>query len=205
MLSSGGLPMLNNKLLLGFVAAASLLTVVLRILPHAPNFTPVGALSLFIGAYFSGKSKFVLPVLIMGVSDFFLGFYDYRLMFVVYGSLLVVVGLGSLMHNRVSSLKIGLGALGGTTLFFLLTNLAVWGLASWYPPTIGGLITAYMMGLPFLKMTLLGDLFYSAVFFGAYEFVRIAGLYKLGYTLPVRVRIGMRDTALLEKKRFDNI
>ena len=197
---SGNSLMHGSKPVWWFVGGAALFTFVLRLLPHAPNFTPVGALFLFAGAYLPRRLGFVLPVLVLGVSDFFLGFYNYKLMFAVYGSFLVMVVLGSLMRHRMSSLRVGLGALGGSAFFFLSTNLAVWALSDWYLPTFGGLMSAYAMGIPFFRMTLLGDLFYSTAFFGAYEVIKIAGLYRLSYTLPVRVRIGMQDTALLEKK-----
>ncbi len=192
--------MRSNRLVWWFVGWVALLTVLLRLLPHAPNFTPVGALALLAGTHLPKRWGLVLPVLVLGISDFFIGFYDYRLMLAVYGSFLVIVVLGGLLRVKVSSLRVGFGALGGSVLFFLFTNFAVWAFSSWYPLTLGGLISAYAMGIPFFKMTLLGDLFYSTVFFGAYEVIKIAGLYRLGYTLPVRVRIGIQDTALLEKK-----
>jgi len=192
--------MRDSKSVLWFIGAAALFTFVLRLLPHAPNFTPVGALALLGGVYLSKRLGFILPIVVMGVSDFFIGFYDYRLMLVVYGSFLVTVALGCLMRNKVSSLRVGLGALGGSVVFFLFTNFAVWAFSSWYPLTLNGLMAAYAMGIPFFRMTLLGDLLYSTVFFGAYEVIKIAGLYRLGYTSPVRVKIGMQDTALLEKK-----
>jgi hypothetical protein len=197
---NGGSLMRNNKSVLWFVGGIALFTIILRLLPHAPNFTPVGALALFSGAYLSKRLGFIVPIVVMGVSDFFIGFYDYKLMLVVYGSLLAIVGLGSLIQKNASSLRVGLGTLGGSVVFFISTNFAVWALSSWYPPTFDGLMTTYAMGIPFFRMTLLGDLFYTAVFFGAYKVIKIAGLYRLSYTLPVRVRIGIYDTALLEKK-----
>ncbi|MDD5710863.1 MAG: hypothetical protein PHV43_02060 [Candidatus Colwellbacteria bacterium] len=192
--------MRNNRLLWLCAGAAVLLTIILRLLPHAPNFTPVGALFLFAGAFLPGRLKFIVPIIALGVSDFFIGFYDYKLMFVVYGSFLMMSVLGSLAGRKVSPLRIGLGSLGGSTFFFFATNFAVWIFSDWYAPTLGGLLSAYIMGIPFFRMTLLGDLFFSTLFFGAYETVKIARLYRLGYTLPVRVRIGIGDTALLEKK-----
>jgi hypothetical protein len=202
--SNGALQMRSSSLVLWFVGIASVVTVALRLLPHAPNFTPVGALALFSGAYLTGYRKFWVPVIVMGVSDFFIGFYDYKLMLVVYSSFLVLVGLGSWLRGRVSPWRVGLGTIYGASCFFLLTNLAVWAFSSWYPHTLAGLFSAYTMGLPFFRMTLLGDLFYGAIFFGAYEFIKVARLYRVGYTLPVRVISGTGDTALLEK-RFDNI
>ena len=41
-----------------------------------------------------------------------------------------------------------------------------------YPKTVEGLMTCYAAGIPFFWNTVAGDLFYVAVLFGAYEFVK---------------------------------
>jgi hypothetical protein len=53
--------------------------------------------------------------------------------------------------------------------FFLITNFAVWAFFSWYPHTFAGLVSCFTLALPFFRNTLLGDLVYSGIFFGAYE------------------------------------
>ncbi|MFA4818191.1 MAG: DUF6580 family putative transport protein, partial [Parcubacteria group bacterium] len=53
--------------------------------------------------------------------------------------------------------------------FFLVTNFAVWAFFDWYPHTWAGLITNFTLALPFFRNTLLGDVFYTGVLFGAYE------------------------------------
>ena len=41
-----------------------------RIIPHMPNFTPIGAMALFGGAYLKNKSHaFLIPVLSLWISD----------------------------------------------------------------------------------------------------------------------------------------
>jgi hypothetical protein len=55
--------------------------------------------------------------------------------------------------------------------FFLITNAAVW-IGGAYDRGIDGLWQSYVAGLPFYRGTLLGDLFYTAAFFGLYELVR---------------------------------
>ena len=44
-------------ILLGFLAFAAIAAVAARLLPHPANFTPMGALSLFAGAYFARYSS----------------------------------------------------------------------------------------------------------------------------------------------------
>ena len=58
--------------------------------------------------------------------------------------------------------------LGGALLFFLISNLGVW-LMGGYEKSIPGLITCYMMAIPFFQNTLSGSVFYSAVMYGGYE------------------------------------
>lgn len=191
--------MRNNRELVFFVLGATILTLILRLAPHAPNFVPIGALALFIGAYFPKRWGLLIPIAVLSLSDLFIGFYDYRLMIVVYSAFFLMAGVGRLMHGKASALRIGLGAIGGSGIFFLTTNFAVWMLSSWYPPTIEGLVAAYTMGLPFLRMTLLGNLFYTTAFFGAYELVKMATTYRLGYTCSRSSEIKYLNAALLEK------
>ena len=150
---------------LGIYAVASIL---LRLLPHAPNIAPIGALALFAGA--RGKSKWglALPLLAMAISDLFIGLYDLRLMAVVYGSFLVMGMLGRAIRKSVSAENIVIMSIVGSALFFLATNTAVWAFSPWYAKNIGGLLESLVMGLPFWRNSLIGDLSYGALFFGAY-------------------------------------
>lgn len=139
-----------------------------RLFPHPPNFAPVAAISLFSGFYF--RRYFVLiPVFIMLASDLFIGFYDLRLMAVVYSSFLLISLIGILMRRNKSVIALVGCSLSGSLLFFILTNFAVWALGQWYPHNLGGLASCYYMAIPFFKNTLAGDLFYSSVIFGCYE------------------------------------
>ena len=74
---------------------------------------------------------------------------------------------------------ITLGTLGGTLLFFLATNAAVWAFSGMYQLNLAGLMLSYAMAIPFLKLSLVGDLFYTAVFFGMYEFLKNYGVFRL--------------------------
>lgn len=143
--------------------------VALRLLPHPANFAPISAIALFGGVYLSRKTALILPLLAMLIGDFFLGFYELPLGLAVYGSFLLIVGLGLLIKSRKSVYAVIGGALTGSILFFATTNFAVWAFTPWYAKTGVGLLDCYLMGLPFFRNTLLGDLFYVTCFFGAYE------------------------------------
>lgn len=146
-----------------------LVGVSLRLIPHAPNFTPIATIALFAGVYFSKKIALLLPVLAMLISDLFIGFYDFKLMAAVYGSFILCTIMGFWLKKHKKWNTIAGAALLSSAFFFVITNFAVWAFSSWYAKSFSGLIQCYIMALPFLKNTLLGDLFYTAVFFGAYE------------------------------------
>ncbi len=150
-----------------------LVSVGMRLLPHAPNFTPVAAIALFGGVYFSKKMAFVLPIAAMVISDIFIGYYEPALMASVYGSFILCVILGFWLKNHKKWYTILGSSVVGAVLFFLITNFSVWAFTPWYPKTFSGIIQCYLMALPFFRNTLLGDLFYVTVFFGSYELIKI--------------------------------
>lgn len=148
-----------------------LIGVLARILPHPANFTPITAIALFGGAYLTKRQSYVIPVLIMFLSDLVIGFDSYNMRISVYGSILIGVLLGSWVKKNKSSLTIIKASLIASTIFFIITNFTVWAFGTMYTKNITGLINAYLYAIPFFKNTLLGDLFYSGIFFGGYELV----------------------------------
>ena len=164
---------MKRSLLIGFLLAALAIALAGRLIPHPPNFTPVGALALFAGLYLARKSRWalLLPLAVIFLTDLVIGFYDTKLMLVVYGSFLFYGVFGLLIKDKKNIGSITLATLAGSFLFYLFTNFAVWAFSPLYASTLEGLMLSYTMGLPFLKYTLLGDLFFVGVFVGAYEFV----------------------------------
>lgn len=156
----------KEKIIAG--AILLLVGVFYRLIPHPPNFAPVAAISLFSGFYFRRYFIF-LPILIMLISDIFLGFYDWKLMAVVYLSFILISLIGILMRKHKSVLVLIGCSLAGSILFFILTNFAVWAMTGWYAHNFNGLLNCYIMAIPFFKNTLAGDLFYASVLFGVYE------------------------------------
>jgi len=163
---------MNKRFLLVFLLIVVIISIATRLLPHPPNFAPIAALALFSGVYAAKVSKWflLLPIVALFISDLTLGFYDWGVMAVVYGSFAFIGLFGLLLQKKKSVGTITAAALGGSLLFFLTTNFAVWAFTGMYSLNLGGLIMSYIMALPFLKFTIAGDLFYAAVFFGAYEF-----------------------------------
>lgn len=145
--------------------------IMARLLPHPANFAPITAMALFGGVYLPKKYAFLLPFGALIISDYFLGFYGLEMVW-VYGSFFIsgLIGLYIRKRKRKNILTIVSGTLLASLLFFLITNFGVWALPySWYSKDLGGLIQSYIAGIPFFRGTILGDLFYTGVFFGGYE------------------------------------
>lgn len=145
-----------------------------RLIPHPPNFTPLGAMALFGGACFADRrTAFLVPLLAMFLSDLAIGGLSgslsvglHRLIPVVYGSFALIVCLGFWLRGRRKPLPIAGATLAGSVLFFVVTNFGVWALGSWYPKTWEGLVACYVAAIPFFYNTLLGDAVYATVLFG---------------------------------------
>jgi len=149
-----------------------------RLLPHVPNVTGVGASSLFSGARLRGWRAFLVPLVIMAVTDPILGalhgFRPFsRVTPFIYVAFLVNVGLGRWLRETTRAWRIGGTAMLCSLQFFLLSNFGVWAMGGGhaFPHTLAGLVTCYVAALPFLARTMLGDLAYSAVLFGTHEWL----------------------------------
>ena len=147
----------------GIVVAAA----ISRLIPHAPNFTPIGALALFAGASFEGKlMAFTVPVAAMLLSDTVLGFHHD--MPAVYVSFLLTVLMGRYLRRSGQNPKassIVTASVLSATVFYVLTNFSVWISSGLYPHTVTGLLACYTMAIPFFGNTLAGGLFYSLMMF----------------------------------------
>ena len=147
-----------------FIIAFMLIAVLFRLLPHLPNFTPITAIALFGGLYFSNKTMaYLVPLVIMALSDLFLGFHS--ISFVVYAAFIVVSFIGT-QTKKTSVFTILLSSIS----FFIITNFGVWLIG--YPKTWSGLVECYTLALPFFRNSLLGDLFYSGVMILGFNAVR---------------------------------
>src|SRR5689334_25076993 len=91
--------------------SAILAAATLRLVPHPPNFTPIGAMALFSGAYLGRRGAVALaaPLGALFLSDLVIGFY--RGMPTVYFSVALIVLIGWLVLKRVSPLRVGGAAL----------------------------------------------------------------------------------------------
>ena len=158
---------ISNPLVFVFAAAF------IRLLPHAPNFAPIGAMALFSGTYLDKKTAFLLPLGAMLLSDLFIGFDSLSSRLTVYGSFALVALIGVWLRSHRSIGNVILASLSASVLFFIITNFGVWAFGTLYPKTIEGLVACFIAAVPFFRNTLAGDFFYTTVFFGGYEVIKI--------------------------------
>ncbi len=150
------------------VGGLILMAALMRLVPHWPNFTPVGAMALLGGAYFKNKSTaFILPMAAMFLSDLIIGLHEG--MWAVYIAFAVTVALGMTLKNKVSAGRTAATALASSVIFFVITNFAVWMGGFLYPRTLSGLAECFVMAVPFFHYSVLGDLFYTGILFTAYH------------------------------------
>ena len=161
------------------VLAVLAAALALQLGPHPYNVAPVGALCLFAGAYLPRAYAIAAPLAILLLSTVLTtGLYDPLLMVAVYGGFAISALIGrALLFERKTALRVAGGVGAGALSFFLITNAASWMLDPMYPKSAGGLMAAYVNGLPFLGRSLIGDVMYAAAFFGLVEgYARLRGL-----------------------------
>jgi hypothetical protein len=135
-------------------------------------FTPTAAAALFAGLYFSRLAVAALvPIAILAISDLILPAYDsIPVMLATYAIMTLPVWLGRLQRREQSrwraAAKWALFGLVPATLFYIVTNFAVWAFQSDYPKTLAGLGECYWAAVPFFRWMLAGDVFYLALLLG---------------------------------------
>tara|TARA_Y100001970_G_scaffold267854_1_gene358340 strand:- start:14911 stop:15408 length:498 start_codon:yes stop_codon:yes gene_type:complete len=148
-----------------FCIVLILVGVLFRMVPHAPNFTPMLAIALMSGLYFRNKFSILLPIGIMLISDLFIG--SHAILPWIYFSFLIIYFLGRMIKNN--SLSIFLSSICSSILFFIISNFGVW-MNGGYSYSIQGIVTCYMMAIPFLKNTLISTVLFSGLFYAIHQF-----------------------------------
>jgi len=134
--------------------------------------TPTAAAAIFAGFYFSRVwIAMLVPISILAVSDLLLPPHDsFAVMISTYSMMTLPVLFGRLQRGEqprwLATMRWGLFALLPATLFYLVTNFAVWAFQSDYEKTLGGLVKCYVAAIPFFRWMVAGDVFYMAVLLG---------------------------------------
>jgi hypothetical protein len=153
------------------VSAMILAAAFTRLIPHPPNFTAVGAIALFGGAYFSDKKfAFIVPMAAMLLSDMIIGFHNEMLS--VYLSFAIIVGIGILLSRNIKFNNVVAASLLSSVIFFVLTNFQMWIQSPLYAKNLSGLIACYVAAIPFFHHTVLSDLFFVGILFGLFAVIQ---------------------------------
>ena len=143
-----------------------ILGISFRILPHAPNFTPILSIALLSNLYIKNKFSILLPLSIMLISDIILG--GNPMAHWIYVSILLIVILGHYVKNSYQNIL--LTSTMASLIFFIVSNFGVW-LNGGYSYTIEGLLICYYMALPFFKNTLLSTIIFSSLIYFVSKYV----------------------------------
>jgi hypothetical protein len=153
--------------IIGMIAIAAASTL----LPHPPNFTPLAAIALFLGAQLNDRrAAFAITLGALLVRDTIIGFHS--LMPFVYACYALNICLGVWIRSDQKLWRIAVVSVVGSTIFFFVTNFAVWALLGTFPQTGTGLVACYVAGIPYFRNTIASDLFYSLAMFGAFAFAQ---------------------------------
>lgn len=154
---------------------------------HSPliNFTPIGAMALFGGAYFTQKWKSLfVPLITLFISDIVINVfvYDgsygimYKGWFFVYISFGLAVFIGKWLMRSISIKNLLISAVSVSLVHWIIADFGVWlggcldittGLP--YTNDIKGLMKCYILALPYMKSFLLSTVLYSTLMFGIFE------------------------------------
>ena len=147
------------------------------LLGRLTNFAPMTAIALLGGAAYARRSVALAVVLASAaISDMLVNpilhgiatpWYDGWYWQYLSYALIALAGRG--LANRHSTLRVAVGGVSASLLFFVVSNFGVWASTGLYPHTTAGLTQCFMMAIPFYQATLAADLFFSVVLFGCYS------------------------------------
>ena len=126
-----------------------------RFIPHPPNFTSLIALSFYVPAIFGMR---YLPALLISfiITDYIIGFHN-TVVF-TWGSVILISLITKYFLKTIITRIIG--ALSGAVIFFIITNFGVWS-GGYYDYTIDGLISCYILAIPFMGYNLISTILFS--------------------------------------------
>jgi len=131
------------------------------------NLAPLVAISIFSGAILKNKSyAFIIPLAAYLLSDVYMqvahgtGFYGIS-QFFVYGAMALVVLLGSKM-NKIQPLRVLGFTIGGSLLFWLISNFGVFA-EGYYGYSANGLAQTFLAAIPFYKNEFSTKLFFNPI------------------------------------------
>ena len=169
----------NTVLVLMIVAAAAFRLLSYKYPYGLSNFTPVGAVAIFGGTYFTDKWKaYLVPLGALFVSDLILNYLysqrlivDYSATIWVYLSFAIMVFIGTRI-KKVNVLTVAGASLLSVVIFWLLTDFPWLYGGGLYPHTILGYEHSLIAAIPFQRNMLFGDAAFGLLLFGGFELAK---------------------------------
>ncbi|MFD0764940.1 DUF6580 family putative transport protein [Mucilaginibacter lutimaris] len=166
----------RTTVLILMVVAAIAMRIVNTQVPALSNFTPVGAVAIFGGAYFTDKWKaYLVPLLLLLISDVAVN-YMYAGKFTFYSSSLYMYGCFMLMTfvgtfiKKVTVLNVAAASIVAVLIHWLVMDLPfVYGIANTWA-NYGTLLVKAIY--PFETNMLIADAIYGAILFGGFELAK---------------------------------
>ncbi|HEY9534318.1 MAG TPA: DUF6580 family putative transport protein [Mucilaginibacter sp.] len=170
----------NAVLILMIIAATAMRFVSYKFPGVLSNFTPVGAIAIFGGVYFTDKWKaYVVVLLTLFCSDILINYLYTSQLNLLSGDTFwncvcfaLVIFIGSLI--RKINWSTGLIVLFAPVLVHWLIMDMPWinDAGGLFPKTISGYLAALGSAIPFEKNMLLGDILFGALLFGGFEMAK---------------------------------
>ncbi|GGI26210.1 DUF6580 family putative transport protein [Pedobacter mendelii] len=146
------------------------------------NFSSIGAVALFGGAYFKDNLKaFSFPLLSLFLSDFVLSttiFSKYSSGFLydgwywVYGAFALMVLVGRLMLKNVNVVNLLASTLVIVLIHWIVTDFPIWYGNPVYVQNLAGFWLVLEKAIPFEIRFLEGTIVYGSILFGAFEILK---------------------------------
>src|SRR5438309_3953689 len=158
----------NTVLILMIIAAAAFRLVSYKYPYVLSNFTPVGAIALFGGAYFTDKWKaYLVPLLALFASDILLNYlYNSKVVFYseslwMYLCFAIIVFIGSLI-KKATVMSVFLASIVSVAIHWLFIDMP-WLYGNLYPHTLAGYGQSLVAAILFERHMLLVDVVFCAL------------------------------------------
>ncbi|MFC1226034.1 DUF6580 family putative transport protein [Pedobacter sp. BG31] len=146
------------------------------------NFSSIGAVALFGGAYFKDHLKaFAFPILSLFLSDFILSItifskysngFLYEGWYWTYIAFALMVLIGRMLLKNINVVNLLASTLSIVLIHWLVTDLGVWINNPAYTQDLAGYWSCLVKAIPFEIRFLEGTVIYGAILFGAFEILK---------------------------------
>ncbi len=169
---------MHNKIF--YLIFFGIILALARLIPHPPNFSLIIASAIM--APILIKSRFFaisITLVAMFFTDIIVGFHPYML--VIY---LTIASISLLSPIKRKLKNFMIFSIFASLWFFIITNFAVWLAWDYYPKSIEGLISCYVLAIPFFINTLISSILFTTILFYLYRPLEILN-YKFQNSLSL--------------------